>query len=117
MIPNGVSSSAVRVEIQLLVAPLSNKHLTVTLQRLIWANVRFSLFSYVQRLLRWGAEVTFFSFPSRNGRAASIRHLGRVVVVGDLFAGCIVAVAFGCVERESRLRVGMVFLCLGPGLA
>jgi hypothetical protein len=101
MIPNGVSSSAVGVEIQLFVAPLSNKHLTVMLQSFILANVPFSLFSYIQRLPRWGAEVTLFSFPSRNGMAALTQHLGSVVVVGAVVVGCRVVVAFGYVGRES----------------
>ena len=116
MIPNGVSSSAVRVEIQLLVAPESNRHLTVTLHSLMLAIVRFSLFAYVHRLLPWGAEATLLSFPNKNGMAALIQRLGIGQLVGPVVVGCRVAVAVGFAGREN-LRVVTVFLQPDLGLA
>ena len=116
MIPNGVSSSAVRVEIQLLVAPESNRHLTVTLQSLMLAIVRFSLFAYVHRLLPRGAEATLFSFPNKSGMAAYIQRLGIGQLVGPVVVGCRVAVAVGFAGREN-LWVVTVFLRPDLGLA
>ena len=116
MIPNGVSSSAVRVEIQLLVAPESNRHLTVTLQSLMLAIVRFSLFAYVHRLLPRGAEATLLSFPNKSGMAALIQRLGIGRLVGPVVVGCRVAVAVGFAGREN-LRVVTVFLRPDLGLA